>query len=122
MSIKKRSKGVLALCAALGLSFSSGLAQVNSWTNPGSGAWEENDWSLGILPDSSQSIMITNAGYKAIGISPWTRADYPNSMTVSNLTVSAPTNGSHTLLLNYFGTGTPLEILGDCTMLSLLRR
>ena len=89
---------------------------VNSWTNPASAPWEATYWSLGVLPDSAQSIMITNAGYKAVGISPSTRANYPNSMTVSNLTVSAPTNAFNTLLLNYFGTGTPLEVLNNCTI------
>lgn len=94
----------------------SAWAQVNSWTNPVSAPWEGMNWSLGVLPDSAQSIMITNAGYKAVGISPSTRANYPNSMTVSNLTVSAPTNAFNLLLLNYFGTGTPLKVLNGCTI------
>ncbi len=90
----------------------SALGQVNSWTNPASAAWESMNWSLGVLPDSSQEVMITNTGFKAVGISPSTRANFPDSMTVSNLTVSAPTNAFNTLLLNFFGTGTPLEVLG----------
>jgi hypothetical protein len=90
--------------------------EINSWTNPSSAPWEAMYWSLGVLPDSTQSVMITNAGYKAVGISPLTRANYTNSMTVSNLTVSAPTNAFNTLLLNYFGTGTPLDVLNGCTI------
>ena len=35
---------------------------VNSWTNPGSGAWEDAaKWSLGARPASSQTVAITNA-------------------------------------------------------------
>lgn len=94
----------------------SAWAQVNSWTGPVSAPWESMNWSLGVLPDSMQSIMITNAGYKAVGISPSTVANYPSSMTVSNLTVSAPTNGYNTLLLNYSGTATPLDVLDGCTI------
>lgn len=108
---------VMGICVTLVLSLcASALGQVNSWTNPASAAWEQMYWSLGVLPDSSQSVMITNAGYKAVGISPSTRANYPSSMTVSNLTVSAPTNAFNTLLLNFFGTGTPLEVLNGCAI------
>ncbi len=91
-------------------------AQINSWTSPASAPWEAMDWSLGVLPDSAQSILITNAGYKAVGISASTRANFPNSMTVSNLTVSAPTNAFNTLLLNFFGAGTPLDATNGCTI------
>ncbi len=107
--------GVCAILAVLA-SCDGAFGQVNSWTDPVSAAWESMDWSLGVLPDSSQSIMITNAGFKAIGISPSTRANFPDSMTVSNLTISAPTNAFNTLLLNFFGTGTPLEVLDECTI------
>jgi hypothetical protein len=100
---------VLSVCG-------SALAQINSWTNPASAPWESTNWSLGVLPNSTQSVMITNAGYKAVGISPVTRATFSNSMTVSKLTVSAPTNAFNTLLLNFFGTGTPLEVSNDCTI------
>ena len=41
----------------------SGLAQVNSWTSPSSGSWHDPSWSLGVLPNASQShILITNSG------------------------------------------------------------
>ena len=91
-------------------------AQVNSWTNPASAPWETMYWSLGVLPDNTQSIMITNAGYKAVGISASTRDNFPNSLTMSNLTVFAPTNAFSTLLLNYLGTNVPLEVLNVCTI------
>ena len=89
-------------------------AQVNSWTNPVSGHWEDPSWSLGLLPGPSQSVFVTNAGYKAVGIFPATSTNFPGSLTVSNLQVSAPNNALSTLLLNFFGTTVPLHVLGDC--------
>jgi hypothetical protein len=60
--------------------------------------------------------MITNAGYKAVGIWPSTVSNFPASLTVSNLTISAPANALSTLLLNYSGTTTPLRVLNGCTI------
>jgi hypothetical protein len=90
---------------------------VNSWTNPMSAPWEGGtNWSLGQLPASNQWIMITNDGYKGVGISAATASNFPASMTVSNLTISAPPNALSTLLLNYSGTTTPLRVLNGCTI------
>jgi hypothetical protein len=90
---------------------------VNSWTNPMSAPWEGGtNWSLGQFPASNQSVMITNAGYKGVGISPSMPTNFPASMTVSNLTISAPPNALSTLLLNYCGTATPLRVLNGCTI------
>jgi hypothetical protein len=61
--------------------------------------------------------MITNDGSKAVGIFPTTPINFPATMTVSNLTISAPSDGSlNTLLLNYFGTNVPLNVLSDCVV------
>ena len=92
------------------------LAQTNNWTSPTSGHWEDASWSLGILPAANQSVMITNAGSKAVGIFPTTPVNFPGSMTVSNLMVSAPGGSQNTLLLNYAGTAVPLNILSDFTV------
>jgi len=93
------------------------LGQVNSWTKPTSGVWEEPWWSLAELPSIEQSgVMITNAGYKAVAVGISTRDFHPNSMTISNLTVAAPANSSNTLLLNYAGGGVPLRILDSLTL------
>jgi hypothetical protein len=90
---------------------------VNSWTNPLSAPWEgSTNWSLGQLPGSNQWVMITNAGYKGVGISSSSVSNFPASMTVSNLTISAPANALSTLLLNYSGTTTPLRVLNGCTI------
>ena len=55
----------------------------NSWVLPASGDWHvPANWSLGILPDSSQSVLIDAPGWKAVNISPLTSAYYPGSLTV----------------------------------------
>ena len=92
------------------------LAQTNSWIIPASGHWENLSWSLGIPPAVNQSVMITNGGSKAVGVFPTTAANFPGTMTVSNLTIYAPSNSQNTLLLNFVGTAVPLQVLNDCTI------
>jgi hypothetical protein len=88
---------------------SSGL--VNSWISPTGGNWSDaSSWSLGNLPDSSQSVMITNSGWKAVSINAATPIDFLGSMTVSNLTLRGSTNTLNTLLMNFVGAGHPLVI------------
>jgi hypothetical protein len=85
---------------------------INAWINPGSAAWEDaSSWSLGIRPASNQSISIANGGYKAVGISSSTVSGFPASLTVSNLSISAPSSALSVLLLNYAGTSVPLHVL-----------
>jgi hypothetical protein len=57
--------------------------------------------------------MITNAGYKAVGIDGATPS---GTMTVHSLTVASPPGALNNLLLNYPGTGTPLRIQNDFTL------
>jgi len=53
-------------------------AQVNSWTGPTSGNWEDTgSWSLGILPGTNQTILLTNYGWKAVQISGNTAQNFP---------------------------------------------
>jgi hypothetical protein len=90
---------------------------VNSWINPASGNWDDaSSWSLGVLPASSQSVMITNTNWKAVAINPSTPTNFPGSMTVSNLTIRGSTNTENTLLLNFFGTALPLTVLNGLTV------
>jgi hypothetical protein len=89
----------------------NGPAQTNSWTKPTSGDWHEPFWSLGVLPDASQShIMFTNAGWKALAITRITSRDFPDSLNIPRLTVASPTNTVNTLLLNYAGVQSPLRV------------
>src|ERR1043165_6635008 len=93
------------IASMLAFASSSVSAPVNSWISPTSGDWDQaSSWSLGVLPDSSQSILLTNAGWKTVAINPSTPVDFPGSMTVSDLTVRGAGNTRNTLLLNGAGT------------------
>ncbi len=94
-----------------------GSPVVNNWINPGSARWDSaGNWSLATLPASNQTVNITNLGYKAVNVDGATFANFPGSVTVSNLSVSAPTNALSTLLLNYAGLSTPLKVLNNCVI------
>ncbi len=87
---------------------------VNSWINPASGAWEDAaNWSLGSRPAASERVAITNAGYKGVGISGATVSGSPDSMTVNDLSISAPGSALSALILNYAGTERPLHVLNS---------
>ncbi len=112
-----RSTGIeRALCfVALAMAFgwTSTSAQVNSWITT-SGNWDQpSSWSLGVLPGSSQSVLITNSGWKAVAINPSTPVNFPDSMTVGSLTIRGAWDTENTLLLNFAGTTTPLHVLND---------
>src|SRR5436853_625365 len=93
-----RPWGVLLI--AFLFTISSSAQVLNNWINPGSAPWEDaGNWSLGMRPAANQTVVIGNAGYKAVAISSSTVSAYPESLTVSNLTVSAPSNAVNTLLL-----------------------
>jgi hypothetical protein len=82
----------------------------NSWIKPTSGFWEEPaSWSLGVLPDATQSVMFTNAGWKALAIGANTAQNFPQSMRVQSLRVGAPVDSFNTLLMNWSGFEQPLQ-------------
>jgi hypothetical protein len=87
-------------------------AQTNSWTNSVSGYWEGSDWSLGELPGASQTVLFTNAGWKALAIGTNTTQSFPQSLHIFSLTLSSPTNSFNELLMNYAGLHVPL-VIGD---------
>jgi T5SS/PEP-CTERM-associated repeat protein len=87
-------------------------AQTNSWANPSRGFWDDYEsWSLGVRPTNSQSVFITDALSKTVTIDSYTSGMYPESLTISNLTVSAPGGATNTLFLNNAGLTTPLSVL-----------
>jgi hypothetical protein len=102
--------GRLAALFLIGSRLIADAAELNSWTKPTSGNWEEPQWSLGVLPGADQSIMITNQGWKAVAIGPNAALNFPQSLNVSSVTVASPTNSFNTLLLNYAGLQTPLTV------------
>jgi hypothetical protein len=86
----------------------------NSWIKPSSGNWDDaSAWSLGVLPNSSQSVLIANSGWKAVAINSSTPVNFPNSMTVDSLTIRGAWDTMNTLLLNYVGLAVPLRIDTD---------
>jgi hypothetical protein len=99
----------MALAALFGTS--EIRADTNDWTGAVSGRWDDPTWSLGVLPDSTQSVQITNGGWKAVSIDALTVANEPGSLTVHDLAVRNLLGGENTLLLNFAGTATPLRVL-----------
>jgi hypothetical protein len=86
------------------------LADVNSWTNATSSYWEfQTNWSLGVLPNQSQSVYITNPGFKAVAIGPNTAQNFPQSMQIQDLQIASPTNSFNELLMNFSGFQVPLQ-------------
>ena len=99
---------VAAICA---LVCSASHAQTNSWTNPSGGFWDDfRNWSLGVRPTNSDFVFIKNAPSKTVTIDWYTSGTYPDSMTISDLTVSASGGVTNTLFLSDAGTTTPLQI------------
>jgi len=83
---------------------------INAWTNPTSGFWEDMRWSLGGLPSSGESIVISNKGWKAVGITPATARNFPGTLQPQSVDVESPPNSRNLLLLNYSGFRTPLSV------------
>ena len=98
-------------CALLVVALSTrAVGQVNSWINPSSGYWEtQSSWSLGVLPNQSQSIYITNAGWKAVAIGANTAENFPQSMQIRDLQITSPVDSRNLLLMNFSGFQVPLQ-------------
>jgi len=112
------SRRLLLAAIMLWASVANGAPTTNSWTNVLVGKWENaSDWSLGVPPSTSQAaIFITNAisvlhASKTVTIDSTTSGGSPETMTISNLTVSAPAGLTNILQLSNAGTTTPLTIL-----------
>src|SRR5687767_14295937 len=89
--VRRAISGCLFLTFLLSLVTVSGqTGGTNLWTKPVSGYWEEPFWSLGVLPDATQSVVFTNVGWKALAIGTNTAQNFPDSMSVQSLRVSAP--------------------------------
>ena len=103
-------RSIFAATAITVFGFSNAPAQVNSWTKPTSGSWEEQAyWSLGVLPGVTQSVAFTNAGWKALAIGAATAQNFPQSLSVQSLEVGAPVDSYNTLLMNWSGLERPLQ-------------
>ncbi len=84
--------------------------QVNSWISPVSGNWEDASWSLGSIPATNETILLTNSGFKAVQITANTAHNFPQSLNVNSVTISSPTDSFNTLLMNFSGLQIPLTV------------
>src|SRR5205814_3966556 len=92
------------------LTIAPAVADVNSWTKPTSGYWEEQAyWSLGVLPNATQDVVFTNAGWKALAIGANTVQNFPQSMQIQGLQIESPVDSRNMLLMNFSGLQVPLQ-------------
>src|ERR1017187_1005543 len=97
----------------------SSQAQTNSWANSSGGYWDDvRNWSLGVRPAGSQAVLMTNAPTKLVTLDSYTSSNYPVSLTITSLTVSATGGLTNTLFLSNAGTTTPLVIQDSLAILS----
>jgi hypothetical protein len=80
----------------------------NQWIKPTDGKWEEPFWSLGKLPDSTQSILIDSVSPKLVTIDAATALSQPASLAVGQLVLT----GKTTLRLNDLPAGQIFRIIG----------
>jgi hypothetical protein len=90
--------------------FTSSGAQTNSWTNSVSGNWEDPNWSLGILPGTNQTVLLTNEGSKTLTIGLNTLQDHPATLNVDWIGISAPSGSSNTVFLDQIGVQNRLSV------------
>jgi hypothetical protein len=81
-------------------------AQTNSCISSTDGFWDESRlWSLNKPPSIKQSaILITNAASETITIDSITASSFASTLTITNLSVSAPSGSIDTLYLDNTGT------------------
>src|SRR6266566_1665072 len=105
MRVRGALSGGVVLPLLLSVITVSGQAgSMNSWKKSSSGNWDDSSgWSLGVLPSGSESVLITNSGWKAVAINPSTPINFQDSMTVGSLTIRGAWDTVNTLLLNYVG-------------------
>jgi hypothetical protein len=98
-------------CGSIALQLSA-YGQTNSWINSAAGKWEDaSSWSLGTAPGIGDAAdLITNAGNSTVTNDATTASSFPGTMIISNLTVSAPSGSTNTLVLSNLGTVTPFVV------------
>jgi hypothetical protein len=88
----------------------------NSWIGRSDGKWErERHWDDGLPSITQSAVIISNANSKVVTIDKHTARKFPDSLTISNLTVSAQGGDTNTLFLENTGT-VALHILNDLTI------
>ena len=96
--------------------FTVSQAQTNSWVGRSDGKWErERHWDDGLPSITQSAVIISNANSKVVTIDKHTARKFPDSLTISNLTLSAQDDGINTLFLDNTGT-IALHILNGLTI------
>ncbi len=115
--MKSRFATAIIVATHIALVAYAARADDNSWT-AASGEWEAgSNWSLGVPPTNTQStILITNDTTKTVTIDATTSGSFPDTLTINDLTVSAPVKSTNTLFLSNAGIGTPLQIQDQLTI------
>jgi len=102
---------IAAICVVIS---SAAHAQTNSWINSASGFWQDaNSWSLGMPPNTTQSLLVTNAGNRTVFIDSSTSSGYSNTLTVSDVILAGQSSAINTLLINNIGVNPPLHVLNS---------
>ena len=107
---------VIVFCLAVA---SAQAANTNSWKSGTGTFWDTGGgWSLNVPPSITDAAdFITNASSKTVTIDDGVVSDSPDTLTISNLTVSGFVGVStNTLSLNNAGTNVPLHILNAMTV------
>jgi hypothetical protein len=107
----------MGLMIAIFVSVGISQAQINSYVGATDGFWDEaRFWSLATPPSISQSgIFITNDISKTVTIDSITANNFPKTLTISNLTISALSGDTNMLSLSNAGM-TPLHVLNGMTV------
>jgi T5SS/PEP-CTERM-associated repeat protein len=98
--------------AVLGRPVSKDGARIANWISPQGSVWElPLNWSSNAPPRAQSAVFITNAETKTILISSNTAAECPQTLVVSNLTLSAPPLSTNSLVIEEVDLGAPLHVL-----------
>ena len=112
MSVRVLCATIVGLWAAINISH----GQPDSWTNSVSGKWEDLlNWSSGVPSITHSAVLVTNAGTKVVTINAATAIGAPSTLTISNLTLSAPVGDTNTLRLSNVGA-IPVQLVGGLSM------
>jgi hypothetical protein len=91
----------LIVLASLTMTGVARAQTTNSWISRFGGKWERaNRWDNGLPSINQSALIISNAVSKTVTINAYTARRFPNSLLISNLTVSAQRGVNNTLFLD----------------------
>ena len=112
----RRFRSTLIVFASLTVVGVSHSQTTNSWIAHSGGKWERvNRWDDGLPAVTQSAVMISNATSKVVTVDDRTTRKFPHSLTITNLTVSAPDGVRNKLFLHNTGT-IALHILNALTI------